>query len=279
MPQYNWYTVPENAKTMAFCQLFLDCCRQAQKNGLANGAPVKPLIAMKWDSLDNVFRCPQATRNVPEPSCLGDLLMLCCGKFSDIRCVVDADCIRDIYAEPVIGLKYCEDIIKFVAECVRHSRNNMWERAMRFGLRVVMEEDLIGGGSGWCRNADLSAPILCLLHLSNILDKSPDLVQSVEFLKKELPFCIDEVLYLTALFGCGLSITTYEWARENLTPLLITFSDVSGLAFVSKNVADKYQNDECKLFVIEGENGFLLLAVDLLSSPYLFCRCLTPLNL
>jgi hypothetical protein len=103
MPQYGFYTVPENAKEMTFGELFKDCVYQLWRGGF----PMQPIVSRQTipflelsapeyqiryveqdvdaefpegraETLEK-FPLPETITDLPEPVCLGDLVKLFCG--------------------------------------------------------------------------------------------------------------------------------------------------------------------------------------------------------
>ena len=72
MPQYEFYTVPRNAKQMTFGQLFFDCCRQLEAVRETD-LHLAPLLTSQFNITSGT---PLPTDNIPEPACLGDLMKL-----------------------------------------------------------------------------------------------------------------------------------------------------------------------------------------------------------
>jgi hypothetical protein len=85
------------------------------------------------------------------------------------------------------------------------------------------------------------------------------------------------VLRIAALISCALSVSAFEWSKENLLPVLVDFRGISFLALVPLSVV----NCGCDFYLVatnelETEENFCLLARH---PGQLFTRCLFPRNI
>src|SRR6266496_2860215 len=104
MPQYTFYTFPENAKSMTFGQLFDDCFKQLQCKGYATDfAPL----------LKELMR-----ENIPEPEFLGDFMKLFFGPTLPVSRQLDSD---RVTVEAVTGIDI-SGVIHQVQRCNHHSK-------------------------------------------------------------------------------------------------------------------------------------------------------------
>ena len=73
LPQYGWYSPPNNLKHMEFGELWVDCCRQAHSAGYGfNPSIIKGLTEVPNDDHDS----HRPSQKIPVPSCLGDFVKL-----------------------------------------------------------------------------------------------------------------------------------------------------------------------------------------------------------
>lgn len=106
MPQYDFYTVPVDAKQMIFRELFVDCFQQGARADWG----LWPLLA--WLVLDPTDALPP-TDNIPEPVTLGDAVRLflgACPKLED----------EGIHVEVVrnIEISNSEEIFGQICQCI-----------------------------------------------------------------------------------------------------------------------------------------------------------------
>ena len=90
---------------------------------------------------------------------------------------------------------------------------------------------------------------------------------------------IDSLILLTAMIGCGLGFSAFEWVLYNMTPLLITYHRTRLLTLAPMTLFenDKSYKRECSFGLIEIANMAIMLATDS-SDSSLFTRCLFPFD-
>jgi hypothetical protein len=266
MPQYKFYTVPENAKQMTFGQLFVDCCHQLDR---ARPSPppdgrVKPLLV---SSSCEIFT---ATDNVPLPTCLGDFIKLLGGGMPIAsREMVDVNLLAEamsyhVQAQEVI----CNDVFETV-RLIKASMNaskELWQAATS---SIVTESEDQPGNYASRKNVSLQIMRIILCTLDPELDQIAAALLGDGHKENLQSRSLQDIVRFTALITCGLSASTFEWSLRNLTPLTVTFRGQKLLALAPNSVVDLKEGYEFFLrkstrglwtLSLEAEERWLLLA-------------------
>jgi hypothetical protein len=262
MPQYKFYTIPPNAKQMTFTQLFFDCICQLREteNGLA------PLLTRRIDVINATIANMDMT--IPEPACLGDLVKLFNGpmvkhldRHIEVTLVqvgppIDPDVVgrlkenfgeehlKELKARNEEHIVYVIPLVHLIVGCISHSVG-IWKMA-----RQELEQQLLASRSDnirgpepdtMKRNFMLATSALLIMSQTPRLGRT-DYQQAVELRKYDILMTLlmsvpyNMVILLAAMIGCGLGLSAFEWAKENLTPLRVDLGGTSLLALSPNSV-------------------------------------------
>lgn len=276
MPEFHWYTVPDNAKQTTFGELLLDCFHQAERSDIS----FSPLVTVGWKTtLGDIQAVPPMTSNVPTPTTLGEFIRLILGPPSPILQETRNDNAAlgrlrsyPIKVSPVIGVGIDRKLaIRLLHSTMRYS-NEWWSRAWSGEMRdykpnnFEIGEDLkvlptCGDPDGVLPRA--AAVVLKLLYTRVKFPLmrqhwTPEDATNWDRLRNWLiegssyDF-IESLLRLAALISCGLGIGAYEWSIQNLTPLCTEFREKQ-LLVLSSNLGPRYL-DECEFHLIKTEKA------------------------
>lgn len=272
MPQYKFYIVPKDAKKMSFEQLFVDCCHQLDRAGpsLPPDGRLKPLLVS--DSFGNREGF-EATDNIPLPTTLGDFIKLLGGSVPipteeaagialptendhDVRYQVQAD---------EVDYNNEFETIRVVKESMNASEE-VWQTA----LSSIYGKILAGSGSdnrNQTRSDDTMPDLRMLRNVFEILmtresDSSRAaavLVQNSKFQESFQP-TLQAVVRYTALISCGVPVdgTAFEWSKQNIMPLMVTFRGQQLLALAPKIIMEAKKDSE--FFLRKGTRGLWVLS-------------------
>jgi hypothetical protein len=225
MPQYAGYKVPDNAKSMTFAQLFVDCYLQLQAAFTALGRfrmRITPLIA------DFTPPGPYVpTENIPEPSNLGDFARLLGGP----------QLIRtgSFPVFPVQQVTTITDVtelnaVTYIHDTFRHSRH-LWDVARQNDFTLPPQESIETNGTEGKSEFHRALELLWFMLYGGEKEVGAEtLAGVVENTGKEV------VLRTAALITCGLGISAYEWCEQHMTPVLVHFANEVCLALVPNSV-------------------------------------------
>ena len=228
MPQYTFYTVPKNAKSMTFAQLFVDCYRQLEDKN-AN-LQIAPLI---MDQLRIPLEMPSPTEELPEPIFLGDLLKL----FYGPRLVATSSCIGSspigsnwgfrVEVELTTALSN-SDIRLLIAQSF-HMSCIVWQNALGGDLREFTSSPYSSFMEG-TRLQQRKGNSAMEASLGSELRKAVEALWTIiaECRGRDLGShaviqCagLEAVIRLAALISCGVGASAFEWSKRYLTPVLI----------------------------------------------------------
>ena len=228
MPQYTFYTVPKDAKSMTFAQLFVDCYHQLRdKNADLQLAPL--IMGQLRIPLD----MPSLTEELPEPIFLGDLLKLFYGpKLVRTSSLVGSSPIGpnwgyQVEVEPATAMNN-PDIRLLIAQSFRMS-SIVWPNALGGDLREFTRAQyssslpwtkLKHGGESSATETSLGSEFFKAVEaLWTIIAEcrgrdlgSYEVIQSVG---------LEAVVRSAALISCGIGASAFEWSKQKLTPVLI----------------------------------------------------------
>ncbi|KAJ9613047.1 hypothetical protein H2200_002988 [Cladophialophora chaetospira] len=277
MPQFPWYTVPENAKKMTFGELFVDCFQHQAERG---GVKFSPLVTIGWQNTPkDILPTPPVSGNVPTPKTLGEFIRLTCGPPSpvlrgnsneNVALGPLSSYLIEVY--PVIGIGLDRRFaLELLLSSMAHS-TQWWSRAWSSELGdysveprnyYIDGEDLVAfrtrrDPEGLLPRAAAVGTLKILytwLKLPSTIQRwTPgdkdnwSRIQSWLITNSSYDF-IESLLRLAALISCGLGIGAYEWSIQNLTPLRTKFRDKRFLV-LSSNLRPRSLRD-CEFYLIE----------------------------
>lgn len=276
MPQYKWYSIPVNARALTFGELFVDCCVQAKNHDVIE---IGPLLTAERVGVDVLLKLPPPpTGNVPAPKCLGDLIKLFSGVHMRWYEEMSPDPLVDraarIYPRRVIGSIDFLEMRSLISQCMSFS-NTWWHTCLSFVPDAESFPDRSYDGGEFDRMKTLRD--IYEMELGYVQHK--DQVGRMEQLSVEISHSdIDSLILLTALISCGLGISAFDWAKENLTPLAVEFRGMSLLALAPK-IADPDLDccEESDFWLVEVQDGMIMLMGHAEDSK-LASRCLFPID-
>jgi Heterokaryon incompatibility protein (HET) len=248
MPQYAFYTLPEDARTMTFAQLFVDCFNQLEAK--CKESWLAPLIMGRFDAARGMFL---VTDNIPSPTFLGDLVKYFLGP----RLIVKGGPVlanqtrgHQVWVETPTNLSIsntiryiqksaCDSTMLWTAsrmgeleELSRGDSRYHWGMEERFGSAFQPEVIAILSAVSTRRSGDRQFRSL----LENPATQSVD---------------ANVLLHTAALISCGLGLSAFEWSKRNLTPVFVNFRGKRLLALTSNSVLQ--DDNRHKFFLVEAE--------------------------
>jgi len=235
MPQYTFYTVPENAKEMTYPQLFIDCVQQLRKANGETGEEVGdkvqlsdifPSVPARYDE----HYAPQFwPEDIPEPFFLADFARSWSGsRWGDGR-------YRKVVPKPVSTLTtlQCQRII-FQAS-----------RLSKFAWGYFHHLDLV-----FYRDASTNFnPIQeALPELASTLARAEISHDFQERLTSLLQTNRDATIRLAALISCDFGMAAYEWSKQTMSPMVVKFRGTYFLALIPNHLLS--EDTECVYFLI-----------------------------
>lgn len=234
MPQYSFYSIPKNAKDMTFQQLFIDCYQQ-----LEGSLPFPWMAPLLWAPFHGSPLPPSPSQNVPEPVFLGDFIKLFFGPR-----ISPNPTFHQVQVERVSNLSNSE-VFEHVLQSVERSRS-VWvgstsgelaemKREAPHILENLSHSATIGGEANaqLVRSAPQYGAIIGLSIMMEVLKhgRHPQLLSPLEDITFQLANA-EVVLRLAAHISCGLGVSAYEWSKNNLVPVFVTFEGkkIIGLA-------------------------------------------------
>jgi hypothetical protein len=283
MPQYEFYKVPEIAKDMSFGQLFVDCFQQGRKAGW----DLHPLVSLPGVRSECCHEF-SVTDNVPEPIYLGDMTRLFLGPISK----VDDKTVRDIQhvkVQRVIDTNDAAGAIQLVLHCLQYS-SALFAIARIIPLRNrSRERDEFESSEPCVSDSLLSRPQAGDIRekvevAADILDRMQGIgdyqlmANQIEELLLQNPSSTEALIRLAAVISCGLGVSAYEWARENMTPISVEFRGRPMLSMISKIVAadDDYEFLLVKVGQWSDLDRFALVACNKKADPIMYNSGLFP---
>lgn len=231
MPQYRFYNVPSNARTMSFGQLFVDCLRQLQLGRITR---LSPLIR---EGLDDSF-----TEDIPEPLFLGDFVKLCYGP--------------KLYRGSVIPVQVEEadhrNAFGYIKQVIRESKivwgSGSWGELM---ILSKLRQDLEAKGERDAREAFLGFE-----GVAEAIETLLNISLSRVFSQQECQ-ALNSAVFLraAALISCGVGLSALEWSRQNWTPVFVNYKAKIFLALAPHSVL--HHNSDCKFYLVDAERYWI----------------------
>ena len=276
MPQYDFYTVPKNARQMSFGELFADCCQQ----GLKAGWDLAPLLTSESGEGTRMF---SITNNIPHPVCLGDMVKLFLGP----KPVTYGTGWRTeaVHVDRFIYTGNASETIQLIYDCLNISQSaqlylgDLWLATERNQHLLWTNQE--NRTSEENRRLAFGLAALILQTIEGNLD-SPSLRSRMENEILSWPEVVPALVQLAALIGCGLGSSAFFWSWNKQTPVVVRFRNRNILALVSNSVLAE---DDCKFYLIEaerifsGESWILLAMKGDFQKPSFYCIGLFPQSL
>jgi hypothetical protein len=229
MPQYDFYTVPANAKQMSFGELFVDCFQQAHRGGFRSA----PLLTKEGEVHPSELGLVKilASDNIPEPTCLGDLVKLFLGyrppsgRLEPLKTNYPSS---QFYPVDVQPFEYPDDVTETmgdIKDCLMRS-DMLWTNIM------VSLGDL-----GFLELNESNREIYAATMILQICASSSTDVSIAESLLIEYPALKISAIRLAAVICCGLGISALAWSKENQTLVTVKFRGHTILALLSNSIA------------------------------------------
>ncbi|KAM0326930.1 hypothetical protein ACHAQA_006050 [Verticillium albo-atrum] len=315
MPQYQFYKVPKTARKMSFSDLFLDCCHQLRNHDVG----IAPFLMDSGNALDGSVGTLSA--GVPEPVCLGDLAKLFNGPVqrSPERSIVELLTLQPQPAPTSVAKAQALDLLRnapgttsehapmALAVSMTHmivisifASKVLWlssqAEIMHEIARLQKLEDQEDSDDE-ADNGDVSETLQkrlvleALLRTVSWIDWSEGSRTNAEAMTgqaaviqrlKAAPWEMSAML--VAMVSCGMPLSAYDWAKENLAVLHISVFQRTFLALAPQKV----MKPETMYFMRQvddyamGRDGamprFTLLAMDVDSDTYMN-QCMFPPDL
>ena len=223
MPQYSFYAVPADAKSMTFCQLFADCYMQLQNVA----SPLKFELAVPRLLSPHSDNFHTWAENIPEPVFLGDLMKLLNGPTN--------------LKTPLRGLRVSvEDPEVEFSELHRRMRKFRSKFVVWNGFAgpVPSAKELISQGTAVSRMESHALfkklfPNFCswderifVLIATEVMcsELTPRVLQTPEGLRLlDRPDIRGDIFRLTCLVTCDLGSSAFEWSKQHLTPVFVVY--------------------------------------------------------
>lgn len=254
MPQYSFYTVPPNAKTMSFAQLFVDCYQQLEAK--QEDLELVPNVHGQLDIAQGIVRVTDNIHVVPEATVLGDVVKLFYGpklqKWKRSR--------GDVPVGPFWGRKVVvnqatdisqSDTIYYIGESI-HRSAVLWAAATHGDL----PESCTGPNQppdGVLEPTDLRAVAEGLYALS-LSGGDREYISSIEdyAFRSANP---ESILRLAALIVCGYGVNAFEWSQRSLKPVLVKFRGKTFLGLVPHSTLE----GEYKFYLVKADRSWAYL--------------------
>lgn len=265
MPQFEFYTVPPNAREMTFGQLFLDCSRQME--AVDSHKYITPLFIAEINARSPEFT---ATDDIPEPDCLGDLMKLFLGARPRLHETPAVDYplgkMRLYPAQARLAQEFVGDdhrsALFLIIQAIRDSIT-IWSFAsdeLQDNYEDFDEEFLSSLQQNSASDQQVTKFIAMTIFsvlIRPAFDSDTAPAQVIAKLNRLGGFktMVSEVspydlVLIAAVISCGLGFSAIEWARRNLVPLFVTFHGRSFLALARVGIA--YQAG-LEYFMVETE--------------------------
>lgn len=274
MPQYSWYAVPSDAKSMTFQQLFNNCIEQAS---LKSESGLPPLVSLgtQTSATELLSRLPPSD-NIPIPACLGDFAKLLFGPIFAAPVSFGAMAFESVQVQRVIGVKSMCQVLQLIKSAVIHSRHR-WVNAASGELfkygdepELAMTAQLLGGIETLVPHTFTNAIKILHLMFHRFRQKMPPAIlqwRSVEnwLLNHGTPCYLGPLVRTAALINCGLGTGGYYWSVSQISPIVVHFRNREILAFASNDDLKSCEEGKCQFRVVEakkmsGWERFVLLA-------------------
>lgn len=304
MPQFGFYRLPKNIRAITFSELFLDCAYQMH-------AIIRTQLS--HDTTSSPLDIPIDTTKfieVPEPTCLGDLVKLfqACFLFADI-----CNLHRTIDSAPdpehqynilcpitshslqlrLTGRKHPVDfnyidastdmeiIVTLVKNGTKYS-DLRWNNAAVGGLYEFERQAMESRRKCPLLFRNEINEFLIAMSVLNTMaleqyhppeDALIDLNSVFNSRGGDLKNCLDYTILLAAMISCGLSLSAFEWSKTHLCPISIHFRNETYLALIPQFILGL----RCQLYLVL--DGWILPTSYLLAITHpgkLYTACLFP---
>lgn len=314
MPQFRFYRVPPNARTMTFTELFTDCADQLHA-AISTLSPDSLDVELPDETVD----IPRTIDSIPEPACLGDLVKLfhSCFLFADIQSLLtrlrgpqNREHQYNIYSPlnnrvfqlTLLGRKYPVDFAfidsfgedppdtKEVVTLVQNA--NIYSRALWYAARIgeLHDFEVETGKSRRTylfrkypkveKDDVLVAKSVVTRLMENEEEERESIINSYgsDFDSREgkLGNCLDYIIRIAAMISCRVGLSAFEWSKTHLCPVSIDFRDKTYLGLVPFSALGR----PFQMYLVpedEREYGFYLLAET--HPGELYTGCLFPWDL
>ena len=247
MPQFSFYIVPKNAKKLSFQDLFIDCTTQLRTK---TGSDLAPLFI---DYAEFNVEEP-ATKNIPSPAILGDLVFL----LSGARFPSDNKEFPSLGALPIVyplsrypvsvqGFVHQDDMVKTLSLIQQCMRSYSVDAAMHL---AIVNSDMTRGQNGMDDSEQkYLAPYLHLLielfrrrlelamnwhHFLEFLNSTSSTFGIDKRIDPELgPRWLTSLTLFAASFSVGFGVHAFRCIEHNQSPLLIMFDGQPILGLVA----------------------------------------------
>ncbi|KIV89469.1 hypothetical protein PV10_06866 [Exophiala mesophila] len=252
-PQFGWYVPPENVRTMAFGQLWLDLCRQASQAGYAFLAHVTRGMVSDSPSAD---ASRLATDNVPTPQVLGDFVSML-GSPAGQQTFHWGLKVSDVTIDERRPAEV-SDLLRIIRESMNFNQKS-WFFASRGSLnlygsypRTVPSPTLLSHVSSdrpvstWTRDEDggeldeekeavkaLNAMWLGLFEENAAMGGDWNYYSQWLSMRCSTSYA-DRLLRLAALISCGFGMSAYEWSTTVFIPVIVTVKSCTILGLLSR---------------------------------------------
>jgi hypothetical protein len=282
MPQYSFYSLPDNAKDMTFQQLFVDCYQQLEQ---CHSFPwMAPLISAPFQQ----WPPPTPTPNIPEPVFLSDFIKLFFGPR-----IAYPPTVHQVQVEKVSHLSN-SDVFQHVLQAVERSRivwmestsGELAEMSREAEMLKHLTDPAITEDETRAQIAKSAPQYGAILGLWNIVEclkhgRHPELLSRLEDMTFELADA-DVVLRLAALISCGLGVSAYEWSKPNLVPVFVTFEGRKFIGLAPDSALNRdddyvfYLVEAQRYWVVDGVKRFALVGGDAKTNQPILTLCLFP---
>lgn len=269
MPQYSWYAVPNQGKSMTFGQLFIDCIQQATRARIV----LPPLIALgSQTSAAEVLTALPASENIPTPTCLGDFVKLLFGPILAESTSLGAMPFDSVAVEKIIGVKKMEEVLRLITSSVLQSEYRWVNASMGEIFNYGNEPDLDDfsqlPGNTLSHTLDDFGNSIKILYLMFRRFRTTTPYHSLRWghaetwlLNRSKLAYVELLIRLAALINCGVGISAYSWSRSNVEPILVQFRGREVLALASISDVRCYETGLCEFRIVEAKfERFVLLA-------------------
>jgi hypothetical protein len=261
MPQYGFYKVPSDAKSMTFTQLFLDCCDQ-----LSGYPELVPLIRFDGQTICDSFTLSCPVKTIAEPVYLSDFAHLLFGPTIPAK--------GRIFPVQVKGAAQLDmfDVIRLIRKSNFRSQV-VWQHAKTIDLLATMD--------GPERISAQLCSIPAILHAAateTVLDELTSCSFKIETLVEEFRKIIEDpskdmenlprkrswnkikagtnyaaatAVRLAAVISCGLGFNSCEWSERELIPVVVKFGSEKILALVPMFVLERTRLKRTKFLLVE----------------------------
>lgn len=250
---------------MTFGQLFLYCYRQMEGTNVEDHPT--PLF---MDSVDVRSIRLRATDEIPAPKCLGDLIKLFLGARPRLWKAPAA--LGRMRGYPVKVQRPEEYVINHVS-ALSLNLQSMKDSNVFWAYAVIDElmdngrdvREVLNARKSLRSEHDPQFERFKAMKIFDVLkwdrfhcdmtaNESIKELMGLDWFKMFLNYVTPYYpILITAMVTCGLGLSAIEWARYNLTPVLITFRNESHLALVRRDIADQ---EGAEYFLVKIEKSF-----------------------